>query len=316
MGWIAPTFHRKSLAAAFFLLLVPVLSLGAKIYTSKDQNGNLTFSDHPLEDASVVKVEQDQFIEAERRVSVKNLGSQSKPVLVAENNYFGPAEVELRVTQNLNYRADRRTPVRVVIPANERRELVRFEEADPNRPGSLTYQMIFVPGDPFSRHHPSEPYLLPVPHGRNFMITQAFDGEETHRYHPQSVYAVDIAMPVGTPVLAARAGIIMDITNDFFENGQDPELINRANVIRILHSDGTMAIYAHLKLESARFPIGKRVAAGEVLAESGSTGFSTGPHLHFAVQKNFGLDLRSVPFQFADRSGRGFAPEKGMEVEW
>jgi len=300
----------------FLLLIIPSLCFGAKIYTSKDQDGNLTFSDRPLNDASVVKVDQDRFIEPERRVAVKNLGTQRSPILVAENDYFGPVEVELKITRNENFHPDRATPVRVVVPANEQREMLRLREASPNRPGYLTYQMNFVPGDPVARHHPPGPYSLPVPHGKKFPITQAFNGEETHSHHPQSVYAVDIAMPEGTPVLAARSGIIMDNSNDFFENGQTPTLIDRANVVRVLHSDGTMAIYAHLKLESARFPIGKRVAAGQVIAEAGNTGFSTGSHLHFAVQKNFGMELRSIPFQFADSSGRGFEPQKGMEVSW
>jgi len=75
-----------------------------------------------------------------------------------------------------------------------------------------------------------------------------------------------------------------------------------------------MAIYAHLELESIRYPAGTRVERGQFIAESGNTGYSSGPHLHFAVQKNFGMDLRSIPFRFQDEDGASFVPLMGMKV--
>jgi murein DD-endopeptidase MepM/ murein hydrolase activator NlpD len=44
---------------------------------------------------------------------------------------------------------------------------------------------------------------------------------------------------------------------------------------------------------------GSRVGVGSMLARSGNTGNSTGPHLHFVVQRNVGLALESIPFNFA-----------------
>ena len=65
---------------------------------------------------------------------------------------------------------------------------------------------------------------------------------------------------------------------------------DRANNIRIVHSDGTMAVYAHLELESAHVQVGDRVRAGQLLALSGDTGYTSGPHLHFCVQVNANME--------------------------
>ena len=94
--------------------------------------------------------------------------------------------------------------------------------------------------------------------------------------------------------------------------GADPKYQSRANAVRILHEDRTMAVYAHLQADSVRVTPGQRVERGAWLANSGNTGFSTGPHLHFAIQRNTGMDLVSVPFEFAGPDGRGMTPVERM----
>jgi murein DD-endopeptidase MepM/ murein hydrolase activator NlpD len=60
-----------------------------------------------------------------------------------------------------------------------------------------------------------------------------------------------------------------------------------------------MGVYLHLMQGSVVVREGQRVATGERLARSGNTGNSTGPHLHFVVQRNVGLAIESIPFDFA-----------------
>jgi murein DD-endopeptidase MepM/ murein hydrolase activator NlpD len=111
-------------------------------------------------------------------------------------------------------------------------------------------------------------------------------------------------MPIGTDVFAARDGIVIEVASDFFENGANYAVDGpRANVVRVLHDDGTMALYVHLNWNTIRVVPGQRVRRGEYLADSGNTGFSTGPHLHFVVQRNQGGSLTSVPLQFVGANG-------------
>ncbi len=83
---------------------------------------------------------------------------------------------------------------------------------------------------------------------------------------------VDIAGPVGTPIYAAASGVV--VSSGWNSGGY-------GNLVDIRHPDGSMTRYAHNSrlLVSA----GQQVRQGQQIAEMGSTGFSTGPHLHFEI---------------------------------
>lgn len=137
-------------------------------------------------------------------------------------------------------------------------------------------------------------YRYPLPwRGGPFRLTQGPNGKFSHT-DAKSRYAMDIAMPEGTPIIAARSGVVVKIDNSQAGRGNDAS----GNFVRVQHDDGTQGVYLHLKQGSVSVRVGQRVALGSALALSGNTGNSSGPHLHFVVQQSTEAGLVSIPYEF------------------
>lgn len=103
---------------------------------------------------------------------------------------------------------------------------------------------------------------------------------------------VDIAAPYGSPVFAAADGIVVAAG----VNG------GYGRFVQLRHAGGLTTLYAHLSTWSARLTPGAMVSAGEQIAQVGSTGSSTGAHLHFEIRDGGGRPLNPEFFmnrQFA-----------------
>lgn len=155
-------------------------------------------------------------------------------------------------------------------------------------------------------------YLYRLPYGDDvsFPIIQAYGAELSHRGAER--FTLDFGMPAGTPVHAAREGVVVLVedSHDFGCASQDCAPL--ANFVVVLHSDGTTGEYFHLERDSAEVRVGERVARGQRLARSGDTGFSTTPHLHFGVYRT-GRDrtTESLAVRFKTRAGAVGMPRSG-----
>jgi hypothetical protein len=214
----------------------------------------------------------------------------------ADNHLAGPIEVLLRPLHGQTVSADPPLPVRIVVPALQRTRIARL-----SRDTTAELRLDVVPGDPNAQPSNIEyGYPLQTTH---LQIEQGWGGIYSH-HDAQNRHAVDFAADIGTPVIAARAGTVMEIESDFDRAGLNAEQdAGRANFVRIVHTDGTMTLYAHLKPDGVLVRVGQRVRKAEVIGLSGNTGFTTGPHLHFAVQVNRGMQLQSIPFRMFGPQG-------------
>jgi len=296
--------HRLILLQALMasVLLSPTAAVAKNIYKYQDENGIWHFTDRAPEDEiefETVYMER----EPEPRIRMRQDGPKENPVYVVFNDFWGPVEIELTLVEAVNVLAEPPLPERFVIPGQTEQTLVGLAALDPRRGFRYRLSMSSVPGPPASTPVADLVLLPPFAATEQFPVSQGFKGERTHGT-PDSEFAIDIAMPVGTPVLAVRDGTVMDVEEDFNSGGVDREkFMDKANHVRILHEDGTMALYAHLDLASVSVRPGARVRAGQQIARSGNTGFSSGPHLHFAVQQNIGMELISLPFKFRNADG-------------
>ena len=143
-------------------------------------------------------------------------------------------------------------------------------------------------------------YRLPWEDSRSFMIIQASDGRITTHITKATFHAVDIEMPVGVPVVAARAGVVEALEQGQGEHPEDEPSSYEGNFVRIRHGDGTAAIYAHLAPHGLAVKLGDPVQTGQLLGRSGASGDVLAPHLHFAVirrQTNASDGARRFPCQ-------------------
>jgi murein DD-endopeptidase MepM/ murein hydrolase activator NlpD len=106
------------------------------------------------------------------------------------------------------------------------------------------------------------------------------------------VAAIDFEMPVGTPVYAARGGIIYSYKDNSDEGGPFSKYKNKANYIIIKHDDGSFGCYWHLQKNGVLVKHG-HVSGGQQIGFSGATGLVLRPHLHFSVKLKLDYQMDS-----------------------
>jgi len=126
-------------------------------------------------------------------------------------------------------------------------------------------------------------YRLPWPEGQSQRFIHA-KGANPH-FHKRDLHAVDIDLPEGTSVLAARPGVV-EAVEEGEVRGRDGEPATfEGNFVRVRHADNSYATYAHLAQLGVRVRPGERVEAGQLLGTSGASGEVERAQLHFGVSR-------------------------------
>ncbi|MGZ6993359.1 MAG: M23 family metallopeptidase, partial [Ilumatobacteraceae bacterium] len=177
-------------------------------------------------------------------------------------------------------------------------------------------------------------WRLPWSCGERYYVSQGNDGDLCTATNGDHIliqdYAWDFALPRHTPVLSAREGVVTLALNvqqqgdscydgcrypfnstDFADCCKSCLLL--ANRVNVKHADGSVSTYWHL--DQATVQVGQHVKAGDLLGYSGTSGCSTGPHLHFQVMNNCPTGYcQSKPIEFAESVIVGAAAEHRPRV--
>ena len=103
-----------------------------------------------------------------------------------------------------------------------------------------------------------------------------------------------------------EAGVVIAVKEDSNRGGSSESMARHGNYVRVQHSDGTSALYLHLRKNGARVNVGDVVRRGQHIADSGNTGWSAMPHLHFQVDRQLpNGQYSSIRIKFQDVGGDG-----------
>lgn len=216
-------------------------------------------------------------ITATIRLDTINLEDRSSKTLISQGNDYIVRE------QPSNNSASHEFEVTRVLHQVEKMKVLTLTPIDFSKRYRISETFNWTPGDMHAQHDDDYRYQRPFAEGQNFRVVQGYGGGYSHR--GASKYALDFDMPEGTPVHAARAGLVIDLTEHNWRGGASRRYARYANFVTLLHSDGTTGEYYHLKKNGVTVSLGDQVKAGELIGYSGNTGFSSMPHLHFAVYR-------------------------------
>jgi murein DD-endopeptidase MepM/ murein hydrolase activator NlpD len=234
-------------------------------------------------------------------ICIKEEKRADQIVLHAENLSPYPVTYTLRVrTEKMTINGPE--TVTRTLTALESHRIMTLRNSRTDVKGKYRYNYDWTVGDQHAVHDDEYQYRLPYESGKSYRVIQGYGSRFSHTGLEQ--FATDFRMQEGTPVHAARGGIVARTEETNTVGCWRDGCGAHANYVVILHADGTTGEYYHLQQYGALVDVGEQVVAGQKIALSGNTGHTTIPHLHFAVYRavEWG-DTQSIAVQFTTADG-------------
>ena len=206
-----------------------------------------------------------------------------------------------------------KTVTRTLAP-RQSEQVMTLSNSNGRRNGKYLYYFDWTVGDKDAVHDDDHLYSLPYASGRSYRVIQGYGSRFSHTGLEE--FAIDLDMRIGTPIHAARAGVVARVEETHSRGCWEDGCGEFANYIVILHSDGTTGEYYHLRKNGAVVVVGDSVVQGQKIGYSGNTGHTTMPHLHFAVYRasDWG-NTQSIPVRFQSADGIINRPRRGARYQ-
>jgi len=224
----------------------------------------------------------------------------------------GCLDLTITVTPKLeNMRANQPLPLTVETKGRSRVELLALERLSAQQAWHYSFTYAWQYGGRGGQPDQTV-YLLPFEARAHHRLVQGYGGGFSHQAGSRNEYAHDWDLAEGSIVQAARDGVVVGVRQDSNRGGVAEQFKNCANYVIIRHADGTYGEYLHLKQNGVYVHLGDQVTAGQPIAFSGNTGYSSRPHLHFAVFRTIdGQRRETLPVRFRTKNGNVQSLQEG-----
>ena len=201
-------------------------------------------------------------------------------IVYADNEEFCPCSVKVDFVLN-NLESSTGNNKVFILPAKSKKNLIaELKVIDKKKGYKFSSNCQTNYGDDSKNNYDQDfEYYLPFKKNVSYLVWQGYNGAFSH----QNINALDFTMPIGTEIHAARDGIVVKVIQNNNKSCKQKDCAQYNNYILIYHNDGTFTEYTHIKKNGSRVKEGDAVQIGQLIGYSGNIGWSSGPHLHFAV---------------------------------